>query len=267
MDPSEHHKAVGPAAARVRRADPGDGPTAVKTVVIDVRGLRFASEQARVERMLGQRPGLRSVVANPVAQTATVTYDPAETSLGELRSWVTECGYHCAGRSVPNHVCDPMGPDDANAEAAPPASSAHPPATDHDMGHGPTEATEMAGHHDHGGMSMADMARDMRNRFVVAAVFALAITMYSHIGMEILKLDLPIPLGMRPDVWQLLLSLPVIFYSAGIFFTGAVAALRARTLDMMVLVAVGIGTGWLYSVGVTLNGGGTVFYSPCPAPA
>ena len=29
---------------------------------------------------------------------------------------------------------------------------------------------------------------------------------------------------------------------------------------MMVLVAVAVGTGWLYSVGVTLTGGGEVFY-------
>ena len=44
------------------------------------------------------------------------------------------------------------------------------------------------------------------------------------------------------------------------FFGGAVPALRARTLDMMVLVAVAVGAGWLYSVGVTLTGGGEVFY-------
>jgi Cu2+-exporting ATPase len=52
----------------------------------------------------------------------------------------------------------------------------------------------------------------------------------------------------------------VVFYSCTIFFSGAVRALRAHTLDMMVLVAVAIGAGWLYSVGVTLTGGGDVFY-------
>src|SRR4029079_15274268 len=88
----------------------------------------------------------------------------------------------------------------------------------------------------------------------------LIITMYSHIGMDLLGLHLPVPFGVRGDVWQLLLSLPVVFWSASIFFVGALAALRARTLDMMVLVAVGIGTGWAYSVGVTLTGGGDVFY-------
>ena len=52
----------------------------------------------------------------------------------------------------------------------------------------------------------------------------------------------------------------MVFYSAWIFFDGAYRALRARTLDMMVLVAVAVGAGWLYSVGVTLTGGGEVFY-------
>ena len=65
---------------------------------------------------------------------------------------------------------------------------------------------------------------------------------------------MPAPFGLRDDVFALLLSLPVVFYSAWIFFDGAWRALRARTLDMMVLVAVAVGAGWLYSVGVTSPG-------------
>jgi Cu2+-exporting ATPase len=230
------------------------------TVVLDVRGLQFASEKARIEQLLGRQPGVSTVDANPVAQTATVTFDTDATSLESLRDWVVDCGYHCAGQSVPGHICNPMMMSGRSTVTAKEGMTHV-----HDAGRdkpGAMDEEAMAGHgHAHGaGMSMDDMVRDMRNRFVVAVVFALAITMYSHIGMEILKLDLPIPFGLRVDVWQLLLSLPVIFYSSAIFFTGAVAALRARTLDMMVLVAVGIGAGWLYSIGVTLTGGGTVFY-------
>lgn len=66
--------------------------------------------------------------------------------------------------------------------------------------------------------------------------------------------------GLRDDLWMLVLSLPVIAYSSWIFFAGAYRALRARTLDMMVLVTVAIGAGWLYSLGVSLSGGGEVFY-------
>ncbi|MFD8563594.1 recombinase family protein [Streptosporangium canum] len=72
---------------------------------------------------------------------------------------------------------------------------------------------EMMGHGGHGGMSMAAMVADMRNRFLVALVFSIPIVAWSPIGTEVLGLDLPVPFGLRQDVWALLLSLPVIFYS------------------------------------------------------
>src|SRR6266496_831596 len=100
----------------------------------------------------------------------------------------------------------------------------------------------------------------MRNRFLVAAIFSVPILLWSPIGRDVLYFTVAAPLGLRDDVWMLLLSLPVIFYSCWIFFSGAVRALRARTLDMMVLVAVAVGSGWLYSLYVTLAGGGDVFY-------
>jgi Cu2+-exporting ATPase len=118
------------------------------------------------------------------------------------------------------------------------------------MGHG--------GHH--GAMSMDDMVRDMRNRFLVAAILSVPILLWSPIGRDVLGFDADAPFGLRDDVFSLILSLPVVFYSAWIFFDGAYRALRARTLDMMVLVAVAVGAGWLYSLGVTLTGGGEVFY-------
>src|SRR5215213_7699519 len=105
-------------------------------VVLDVRPMLRGSEKAVVEAVLGRRPGVERVEANPVSQTATVVFDPAKTSLADLRRWVEECGLHCAGQSVPNHICDPlMEPDPPNghghghgavAEAqAPPAKPDH----------------------------------------------------------------------------------------------------------------------------------------------
>jgi P-type Cu2+ transporter len=119
---------------------------------------------------------------------------------------------------------------------------------------------EAMGHAGHGAMSMASMARDMRDRFLVALVLSVPILLWSSIGRNVLHFGVPAPLGLRDDVFQLVLSVPVVFYSSSIFFVGAVRALRLRTLDMMVLVAVAIGAGWIYSVAVTLTGGGDVFY-------
>jgi Cu2+-exporting ATPase len=213
------------------------------TVVLDVSGMRRASEQNVVDAGLRRRPGVLDVEVNPVAQSATVTFDPERTSVAELRDLVEQCGYHCAGQAVPCNLCDPIaGPGET------PQPERIERAAEQVMGHG--------GH----AMSMDAMVADMRNRFLVAALFSVPILLWSPIGRDVLGFDVAAPFGLRDDVWSLLLSLPVVFWASWIFFDGAYRALRARTLDMMVLVAVAVGAGWLYSVVVTFTGGGEVFY-------
>ena len=71
------------------------------TAVLEVSGVQWASSKNVAEAVLSRRRRVIEVDANPVAQTATVTYDPSRTSVPELASWIRDCGYHCAGRSVP----------------------------------------------------------------------------------------------------------------------------------------------------------------------
>src|SRR5215218_8125065 len=216
------------------------------TAILDVRPILRGSEKAVVEAVLGRRPGVERVEANPVSQTATVVFDPAQTSLADLRRWVTDCGYHCAGQSVPEHICDPLmepDPPAAKATVEPPVRVQAPPAGEP----APQAPDEVMGHGGHAEMTMA-------------ALFSIPIVLWSPIGRDVFGFEASVPFGVREDVFTLILSLPVILYSCAIFFTGAVRALRARTLDMMVLVAVAVGAGWLYSLAVTLTGGGEVFY-------
>ncbi len=284
-----------------------------RTIVLEVSGVQWASSKSVVEATLLRQPGVTAVEANPVAQTANVSYDPEVTSQAHLRQWIIDCGYHCAGQSVPHHICDPAHDPHAMSHATHEQHAAHdahphtpePPTHDHHdhapmPGHegmsaheGMPEHEAMPGHetmpahaehaghdnhpgHDatparsaqdvmghgggHAGMSMASMIRDMRNRFLVALILSIPITLFSPIGREVFGFTVPAPFGLRDDVFALILSLPVIFYAAWIFFDGAFRAIRARTLDMMVLVAVGVGAGWVYSLIVTLTGGGEVFY-------
>ena len=79
-----------------------------ETTVLEVGGLHWATTAAVVEATLMRRPGVVAVEANAVSQTATVTFDPARTSVAQLAQWVRDCGYHCDGQSVPHHMCDPM---------------------------------------------------------------------------------------------------------------------------------------------------------------
>jgi P-type Cu2+ transporter len=133
--------------ALAHRGASGAGMRTSDQVVLHVGGLHYASEKAVVERKLGAQPGVVAVEANAVAQTATVEFDPAQTSVEELQRWVEECGYHCAGRSVPGHVCDPLADEEPLAPA-------------HD--HAAVERADDAdghGHGGHAGMSMAAITR------------------------------------------------------------------------------------------------------------
>jgi P-type Cu2+ transporter len=207
------------------------------TAVLEVSGVQWASSKNVAEAVLSRRPGVIEVDANPVAQTATVTYDPSQTSVAELAGWVRDCGYHCAGQSVPEHICDPLAEPAAHVTKH---DHHQAPSNDHHSGHhhmiteAPDEQTKsiLAPHADHaahgpmtpqdamghGGhhaaMSMDDMVRDMRNRFLVAALLSIPILLWSPIGREVIGFTVPAPFGLRDDVFSLILSLPVIFYSA-----------------------------------------------------
>ena len=255
------HHGRGPAASP---SHPGE------TTVLHVGGLHWATSARGVEKVLGERPGVLQVEANAVSQTATVTFDPNQTDVTALQGWVRECGYHCAGQSTPTHVCVPaeqIQPPPVSADGhthhppTPASTRDHRPDADLTQHETPVMSPHDAmGHGGHAGMSMDAMVRDMRNRFILAAVLAVPIMLYSPMGRDMFGFTLPAPFGLRDDIVALILSLPVVFYSGWIFFDGAKRALRNRTLDMMVLVAIAISAGWLYSLYVTLTGGGEVFY-------
>jgi len=234
--------------------------------VLEVKGVNWASQKRVVECVLGRVPGVCSVEVNPVAQSATVTYDPVLVDVELLRHEIEGCGFSCAGESVPNHVC--VAPKQAHVHHTSGRTLVHRDTTQHETGPedhdfpepvGPSPH-EMMGHGSHGAMSMEDMVNDMRRRFLVAAVFSVPILLWSPIGRDVVGFNVRAPLGLRDDVFMLLMSLPVVLYSSWIFFDGALRALRARTLDMMVLVAVAVGAGFGYSLVVTFTGGGEVFY-------
>ncbi len=214
--------------------------TTLETTVLSVAGMQFASEKHKVETHVGGLDGVSSVEMNPVSQSVTIAFDPNVASASELEAAVIECGYHCAGRPMPEHLCEP--------------APQHPSERAQHEGHG--------GHggHDHRSMSMESMIADMRIRFFVSILFGIPVTLYSTLGRDVLNFTANAPFGLRDDVFQLIMSLPVVLWASGIFFGGALSALKRKTLDMMVLVAVAIAAGWTYSLAITLTGGGDVFY-------
>ncbi|OGI16140.1 MAG: copper-translocating P-type ATPase [Candidatus Moranbacteria bacterium RIFCSPHIGHO2_12_FULL_54_9] len=115
---------------------------------------------------------------------------------------------------------------------------------------------------DHTGLAGREMARlmeiDIRNKFFFAFILTIPIIFYSPLGTEFLGLSLPSPL---PLPWLLfLLTTPVFFYSGWIFLYSTYFALKNKTLNMAVLIAVGITAAYGFSVLLTVIGSADSYY-------
>ncbi|MGJ3264706.1 MAG: heavy metal translocating P-type ATPase [Salinarimonas sp.] len=223
----------------------------MSTVTLEVGGLFEELDHLGVEKQLRAEKGVRRASANPASGSVTVDYDEAVTSVESLQRKLRSCGFRCGGRVTPRHVCEPAAPAPTQA---PPAQPSH-------AGHGgPTPAhDEMAHEMGHGaGMDMADMVRDMRNRFWIALVFTIPIFVYSPMGGMFVPPEPPFGLGL--DLWLFFLGSLAIVYPSWPFFTAAWRALRNGVLNMAVLVVLSVGTGYLFSVGSTFFFPGVQFY-------
>src|SRR5215469_2762153 len=172
---------MNPMSTASTRSEIPAAPTAA-TVVLHVGRQFRASERPVVEAALRHHTGVLSVEANPVAQTATVSYDSSMTSVTELRQVAERARFECAGCNVPGCLCDPLHepgqPERAHDAAT--VARAHEP-----RGYGEGG---------HGGHSMDHMARQMRDRFVLALVFTLAILAWSGVGKSLIGHYLATPL-------------------------------------------------------------------------
>src|SRR5438552_2435873 len=107
---------------------------------------------------------------------------------------------------------------------------------------------------EHTGVAGREMARlmelDIRQKFSFALILSVPIILYSPLGKFIFGFQPPAPI---PVPWTLfLLTTPVYFYSGWIFLYSSFRALQHRTLNMSVLIAVGITAAYSFSVLLTI---------------
>lgn len=115
---------------------------------------------------------------------------------------------------------------------------------------------------DHTGLAGREMAKlmeiDIRNKFFFALILSIPIILYSPLGEKTLGANLPEPI---PATWiLLLLTTPVFFYAGWIFIYSAYHALKVKTLNMAVLIAVGISAAYFASIGLTIAGSEDSYY-------
>ncbi|ABM39797.1 heavy metal translocating P-type ATPase [Polaromonas naphthalenivorans] len=257
----------------------------MKTSTVEVGRLVSTLSAAGVERQLSTLAGVHHVDVNYVAGSATVHYDETQTSLQAIGQRIIDCGYHCRGELVPAHVCGPVHYKmTGDAHAGHTANGDHAahggqgavvktvaPGHDAPAGHGEHSAHEGHGAssakatsdmmHDMGhgeGMSMQDMANDMRNRFFVALLFAIPVFLYSPMGS--MFGDFAPPFGLDRKLFLFIVATGAIAYPGWPFFTAAWRAARNKVANMATLVVLSVGTGYVFSVGATFFYEGEVFY-------
>ena len=261
----------------------------MKKSTIEVGELVSTLSAAGVERQLATLHGVHHADVNYVAGSATVHYDEAKITLDAIRQRVVDCGYHCRGELGPAHMCEPsdhkaggdahaghvmvggaLGQGGGGSTARAPAAPGQDPHAGHGAhgGHGPHagHSESSAGQkadmmHDMGhapGMSMEGMAHDMRNRFLVALVFAIPVFVYSPMGAMLG--NFAVPFGLDRKLFLFIVATGAIAYPVWPFVVAAVRAARNKVANMATLIVLSVGTGYLFSVGATFLYEGEVFY-------
>src|SRR6266699_3842422 len=229
----------------------------MRTVTLPVKGLNFAGCALEIEKNLSKLAPIAQVAASYVSQTVTITYDETRLDESVLREMVKDCGFACGGplTRFPGPGASVLQP--TGAARAP--GTTGPPAVENRTTAAAPEKMDM-GIVDHRTMGhvMSDLAMarameaDMRNRFFVSLVLTIPVILYSPLGTNLFKLHLPTPFGISPNWVLLVLATPIVWWGGWIFHSGAWRALRNRTLDMNVLVSLGVLVAYFFSVFVTL---------------
>ena len=247
---------------------------ALTTSTLEVGDLFSVLDARGIEKQLARVPGVAWVTVNAVSSSATVAYRAEVTNAQALQKVVIDCGFHCSGERLPNHVCaNPVLSANSIPEAHPLSHSSHGGEQTKDRvkatvelrssaahtGHDQTNKDSMAQEMGHGaGHDMTDMVRDMRNRFWIALSFSLPIFALSPMGMDFIKIAPPF--GLRLDLVLFLFASAAILYPVWPFVVAAYRAIRLGVANMAVLVVLSVGTGYGFSVGATFIWGGQQFY-------
>ncbi|MDQ3688301.1 MAG: heavy metal translocating P-type ATPase [Acidobacteriota bacterium] len=253
----------------------------VERVDLPITGMTCAACARRIERKLSKAPGVRSASVNFATSRATVQYDAAATGVRELIDAVKDVGYGTAGTARAGFVVDdsarPSGsarPLEKHLQTLRGVISAEfnlgtmevrveylPGAVDvgairravEDFGYRVREVPgggSDAAAHDAEAAARADEYRDLRRKFIVAAILSMPVLLIAMSHGRIALFDFP---GVN---WlQLALTTPIVFYCGAQFYRGAWAAFRHRAADMNTLIAVGTGAAYLYSIAATIAPG------------
>ena len=242
-------------------------------IEVDLRNAYDASEYSSLEDYLLKFPGIQQVHLDRTRGAAHVTCDPSVTTAAEIEfelhrgvykydfavrpesNW--QPGHPAAGNADCETLDDNgdkviqlghvrMGSAHAAHAMQPPAFARMAPPAEHD-------------HHDEHAAHGAQMARDLKRRFIISTVVSSPIVLFSPIGIWLGISGMP-PFGLSMGLFGFLLATPIVWWGGWPFMLAAWRALKRGEANMMTLIALGILVSYTYSVTATFIFQGEVFY-------
>ena len=253
----------------------GFNPTLkVAQVVLPVIGLKKEGHPgaALIKAAIEKRRGVEKVVINPVEGVAFVQYDPTEIKIIDLIGVIKTSGYqvggaqkrigienlHCAScvQFIEHELETTPGVLSANVNIATqeatvdylPEQTSLPQlnAAIERWGY-KTRVAQIDLPADHQEAAHEKEYRDLMNKFWLAAIVSIPVLITAY--PQFIPIIRDWSMETLRAVWfgAAILTIPVMIYSGGHFFTGAWAALKHRAANMNTLIALGTGAAWLYS--------------------
>ncbi len=259
----------------------GNTNEAPAKVAFKINGMSCAACANRIEKSLSAIPGVAQANVNLAIEKATISFDPKRVSLDDFIKTVTNLGYSvgtdkvtlklygmtcaaCANRiekrlaglpgvigAVVNFAAENVSVEYIPAQITP----AEMIKVVSDMGYKAVRADDT---------ESVDREKEEREKevrrqtmlFIIAAVFSLPLL--SVMFFELLGVHPP-ELLMNP-YFQFALATPVQFFPGLQFYRGAYHALKAKSANMDVLIAMGTSAAYFYSVAITFFGEGPVYF-------
>ncbi|NNU82292.1 copper-translocating P-type ATPase [Geobacillus sp. BMUD] len=254
----------------------------LKTVTLKVTGMTCAACASRIEKVLNKMDGVNAHV-NLAMEKATIQYDPSKQTIADIETKIEHLGYGVATEKVTLDIegmtcaaCATRIEKGLNRMEGV-TSAAVNLATNSavvEYKEGVTSVEDILekiktlgyrgqirNEEQDGAGRKEEQLKQKQRRLAISILLSLPLlyTMLAHMPFAI---GLPMPHWLMNPWFQLLFATPVQFYIGGPFYVGAYRALRNKSANMDVLVALGTSAAYVYSLSEAFRTLGNPDYMP-----
>ncbi len=207
---------------------------------IAIKGMDCASCAVSIEKALKRTKGVSDANVNYATGKAYISFQPKEIGMGEIEKKISDIGYEVVKQSERRHA-EHESTEMMGMSGEEHAATGH----EHGVSFGIKDAVKMEREHE---------IAYYKKRFLIALMFSIPVVVLSLPQMLGIALPLDIMQYERQLMYIHLLLTTIVMFAGSNFFVKGAKALRNFMPDMNSLVAIGVGTAYVYSTAIVVLG-------------